>query len=61
MVGLICSISADVEIREDTKFQSLFKKAGLKIVRAEIQRGIPATYSVQLLPIKMYALKPDTA
>jgi protein N-terminal methyltransferase len=44
--------------REDRKFQSLFKKAGLRLVRSEIQRGFPETREMTLLPVKMYALRP---
>ncbi|KAJ9131651.1 Alpha N-terminal protein methyltransferase 1 [Pleurostoma richardsiae] len=40
--------------RVDAKFQSLFKQAGLKIVKTEIQRGFPR----ELFPVCMYAMKP---
>ncbi|RMJ19237.1 hypothetical protein CDV36_001058 [Fusarium kuroshium] len=43
--------------REDTKFQALFKQAGLDIIKAEIQRGFPVVGNRQLLPLKMYALR----
>ncbi|KXX73739.1 Alpha N-terminal protein methyltransferase 1 [Madurella mycetomatis] len=39
-------------LREDRKFLSLFQQAGLRLVKAEFQRGLPATF----LPVKMYAL-----
>ncbi|EMR64134.1 putative duf858 domain-containing protein [Eutypa lata UCREL1] len=43
--------------REDTKFQSIFQQAGLRLVKAETQKGIPKTSEMALFPIKMYALK----
>ncbi|RSL73615.1 hypothetical protein CEP53_000711 [Fusarium sp. AF-6] len=46
--------------REDTKFQALFKQAGLDIIKAEIQRGFPVVGNRQLLPLKMYALRAST-
>lgn len=46
--------------RTDEKFKILFEKAGLKIVRQEIQKGFPVTASTALLPVKMYGLKPKT-
>jgi protein N-terminal methyltransferase len=52
------SFCADERDREDSKFQSLFEEAGLQIVRMELQRGFPATKTVTLLPVKMYALRP---
>lgn len=42
--------------RQDEKFQELFERAGLKIVKADLQRGFPA----ELLPVKMYAARPET-
>lgn len=45
-------------MREEAKFQSLFQKAGLRVVRTELQRGFPHTSSVTL-PVRMYALKPS--
>ena len=42
--------------RQDEKFQELFTRAGLKIVKADLQRGFP----VELLPVKMYAVRPET-
>ncbi|KAI1056464.1 hypothetical protein LB507_002431 [Fusarium sp. FIESC RH6] len=42
--------------RQDEKFQELFERAGLKIVKADLQRGFP----VELLPVKMYAVRPET-
>ncbi|KAH8904884.1 hypothetical protein BR93DRAFT_898236 [Coniochaeta sp. PMI_546] len=44
--------------REDTKFQSIFKEAGMQIVRTEVQKGFPTTLPRRLLPVKTYALKP---
>ncbi|RYP32169.1 hypothetical protein DL768_011145 [Monosporascus sp. mg162] len=38
--------------REDRKFLSLFQRAGMRLVKAEIQSGLPGA----LLPVKMYAL-----
>ncbi|KAK1761431.1 alpha-N-methyltransferase NTM1 [Echria macrotheca] len=46
--------------RTDAKFQELFGRAGLDIVRMEMQRGFPVTATMRLLPVKMYALRPKT-
>ncbi|KAM0206253.1 hypothetical protein ACHAPQ_008604 [Fusarium lateritium] len=46
--------------REDEKFQQLFKKAGMRLVKSDIQRGFPDVKDLQLLPMKMYALRPET-
>ncbi|SPO04476.1 probable putative methyltransferase [Cephalotrichum gorgonifer] len=40
--------------REDRKFRELFERAGLDVVRSEIQNGLPAG----LHPVRSYALKP---
>ncbi|KAM5349319.1 hypothetical protein ACJ41O_005824 [Fusarium nematophilum] len=45
--------------REDKKFQYLFKQAGLQLVKTDIQRGFPVVGNRQLLPLRMYALKPE--
>ncbi|KAK5998032.1 Alpha N-terminal protein methyltransferase 1 [Cladobotryum mycophilum] len=44
--------------RVDEKFQALFKQAGLRLVRTDIQRGFPSNGHRKLLPVRMYALKP---
>ncbi|KAF2228564.1 hypothetical protein EV356DRAFT_537984 [Viridothelium virens] len=41
--------------RTDEKLRALFKKAGLKIVATELQRGFPKI----LYSVRMYALQPD--
>lgn len=41
--------------RTDKKFQDIFKMAGLKLVKAETQRGFPK----ELFPVRIYALKPQ--
>ncbi|KAG8676528.1 hypothetical protein FPOAC1_002533 [Fusarium poae] len=46
--------------REDEKFQQLFKRAGLKIIKSDMQRGFPVVKNRQLLPLKMYALQPES-
>ncbi|KAL9013819.1 MAG: hypothetical protein Q9173_001512 [Seirophora scorigena] len=43
--------------RTDTKFRSLFKDSGLKIVRTEVQSGFPKA----LFPVRIYALQPLTS
>ena len=43
--------------RTDDKFQAIFRKAGLKIIATEMQRGFPAG----LFPVRIYALRPDTS
>jgi protein N-terminal methyltransferase len=42
--------------RSDRKFRSLFTKANLQVVRAELQRGMPR----EMYRIMMYALRPVT-
>jgi len=40
--------------RTHTKFQQLFKDAGIRLMKTEIQRGFPRG----LLPVRLYALRP---
>ncbi|KAL7271007.1 hypothetical protein RUND412_006264 [Rhizina undulata] len=42
--------------RSDTKFRALFKEANLKIIRTELQKGLPS--HLGLYPIRIYALRP---
>jgi protein N-terminal methyltransferase len=44
--------------RLDETFLKLFKEAGFRVIRAEVQKGVPETPATKLYPIKMYALKP---
>ncbi|KAM5374233.1 hypothetical protein ACJZ2D_006558 [Fusarium nematophilum] len=46
--------------REDEKFHSLFKQAGLELVKTDMQRGFPVVGNRQLLPLRMYALRPES-
>ncbi|KAH3681258.1 hypothetical protein WICPIJ_007782 [Wickerhamomyces pijperi] len=39
--------------RSNASFQKLFRKAGLKLIAVELQRGLPK----ELYPVRMYALK----
>ncbi|KAK2039531.1 hypothetical protein LZ31DRAFT_558728 [Colletotrichum somersetense] len=39
--------------RVDDKFRALFEKAGLRLIKTELQRGFPK----ELFPVRMYALK----
>lgn len=39
--------------RTDNKFRALFKQAGLRIIRTEVQKGLPA----QLYQVRSYALR----
>jgi protein N-terminal methyltransferase len=41
--------------RTDEKFRSIFRKAGLKLHKTELQRGLPA----ELYPVRTYALQPE--
>ncbi|TQS32999.1 hypothetical protein Golomagni_06671, partial [Golovinomyces magnicellulatus] len=41
--------------REDVKFRTVFERAGFKIIKAEVQRGMPD----ELYPICTYALQPE--
>lgn len=40
--------------RSDAKFQEIFENAGLRLVKAETQKGFPK----ELFPVRIYALKP---
>ncbi|KAF5020973.1 hypothetical protein F66182_6985 [Fusarium sp. NRRL 66182] len=42
--------------REDEKFQHLFKKAGLRLIKSDMQRGFPVVKNRQLLPLKIQHL-----
>ncbi|KAK4174402.1 alpha-N-methyltransferase NTM1 [Triangularia setosa] len=42
--------------REDTTFRRIFKEANLKLVQVELQKGFQSS---GLLPVRMYALKPE--
>lgn len=53
-------VITDCLIREDEKFQMLFKKAGFRLVKSDMQRGFPVVKDLNLLPMKMYALRPET-
>ncbi|KAK3901432.1 S-adenosylmethionine-dependent methyltransferase [Staphylotrichum tortipilum] len=43
--------------REDGSFRRIFEEAGLRLVQSERQKGFQ-TAKLQLLPVRMYALKP---
>ncbi|KAI1338410.1 DUF858 domain-containing protein [Xylariaceae sp. FL0016] len=45
--------------REDSKYRQLFDQAGLRIVRREMQKALPAHLPQRLFPVQMYALRPD--
>lgn len=45
---------ANTRDRTEEKFKELFKEAGLKIVRTELQRGFPR----ELYPVRTWALQP---
>ena len=44
--------------RDDSKFRKLFSQAGLRIIKTDLQKGLPTISSRKLLPVRMYALKP---
>ncbi|PHH72486.1 hypothetical protein CDD82_5960 [Ophiocordyceps australis] len=46
--------------RQDETYRRLFARAGLSLVRSELQRGFPVSKTLSLLPVKMYALKPQS-
>ncbi|KAK0727735.1 S-adenosylmethionine-dependent methyltransferase-like protein [Lasiosphaeria miniovina] len=46
--------------REDGSFRNIFKQAGLKLLRVELQKGFPRGGAGSLLPVRMYALRPET-
>lgn len=41
--------------RTDGKFRGLFKEAGVRVVKTEVQKGFPK----YLLPVRLYALTPE--
>ncbi|KAI1840071.1 hypothetical protein JX265_013855 [Neoarthrinium moseri] len=45
--------------RQDVKFRSLFKQANLRIVKTELQKGLPKKHLDKLMPIRVYALRPQ--
>ncbi|KAJ3481523.1 hypothetical protein NLG97_g7804 [Lecanicillium saksenae] len=45
--------------RQDETWKRLFQEAGLKLIKHEPQRGLPETGRARLLPVMMYALKPE--
>ncbi|KAK6347269.1 Alpha N-terminal protein methyltransferase 1 [Orbilia brochopaga] len=49
-----CSVT-----RTDGKFRRIFAKAGLLVVKSELQRGFPER--LKLYPVRMYALRPAPA
>ncbi|RCI09477.1 hypothetical protein L249_3798 [Ophiocordyceps polyrhachis-furcata BCC 54312] len=55
------AMGADERSRRDETYRSLFAKAGVKVARTELQRGFPESANTRLLPVRMYALKPDCA
>ncbi|KAK7967602.1 uncharacterized protein PG986_001879, partial [Apiospora aurea] len=46
------------QTREDSKFRKLITQAGLRIIKTDLQKGLPTVSSRKLLPVRMYALKP---
>jgi len=48
-------LEGDVNVgRTDQKFREIFKKAGMKVKKTEVQNGLPK----ELYPVRMYALRP---
>lgn len=41
------------ESRTDNKFRALFRQAGLRVIRTEVQKGLPA----HLYQVRSYALR----
>ncbi|KAI0200693.1 alpha-N-methyltransferase NTM1 [Astrocystis sublimbata] len=50
---LFDELDSSVTRTEDT-FKSIFEKAGLRIIKTELQHGLPS----ELYPVRMFALKP---
>ncbi|KAI9375967.1 alpha-N-methyltransferase NTM1 [Aspergillus egyptiacus] len=44
--------------RTDEKFRHIFKCAGMNVVLSELQTGFPKPFSLKLLPVRFYALRP---
>ncbi|KAH7026679.1 alpha-N-methyltransferase NTM1 [Microdochium trichocladiopsis] len=44
-------------MRTDSKFRDIFKRAGLRLVKTELQKGVDMKGYAKLCPIRMYALK----
>ncbi|KAI1120279.1 alpha-N-methyltransferase NTM1 [Nemania abortiva] len=46
--------------REDGKFKEIFKAAGLRLVKKEVQKGLPTNQpGRRLFPVHTYALRPE--
>lgn len=43
----------------DITFRRLFERANLRLVQTELQRGLNQAAGGSLLPVRMYALKPN--
>lgn len=44
-------------IRTEEKFKALFKEAGLRILRTELQKGFPK----ELYAVRIWALQPEVS
>jgi protein N-terminal methyltransferase len=58
LVDFYMNPNTNIMYREDEKYQSLFKQAGLRLVKTELQRGLPEMPNRRLFPVRMYALRP---
>jgi len=43
--------------RTDKKFRSIFRDAGMALIKTELQTGFPKHF--KLLPVRLYALRPE--
>ncbi|KAF4121492.1 protein N-terminal methyltransferase [Geosmithia morbida] len=47
--------------RRESKFRDIFERAGLRIVKTELQNGLLEASKENLFPVRMFALKPAVA
>ncbi|KAI0452661.1 AdoMet dependent proline di-methyltransferase-domain-containing protein [Xylaria acuta] len=57
-VDIFDSVDSSVT-REDRRFRDIFKAAGLRIVKVEIQKGLSTKLPRRLFPVQTYALRPN--
>ncbi|KAF7113842.1 hypothetical protein CNMCM5793_004897 [Aspergillus hiratsukae] len=46
--------------RTDEKFKKIFKEAGMTVFLSEIQNPLPKNFKLKLLPVRAYALRPNS-
>ena len=51
----LCRLKPNEILRTEEKFKDIFKEAGLRIVRTELQKGFPK----ELYAVRIWALQPE--